>query len=611
MTYGLSEYIGYQLGCRGLRARMRVVYAVYLFGAAAAYLTVQVAMPEMGVSRLLIVAAIGTSLAMLAIGWKRARLLAGVEILVLLVLLVLPNLDARFLLLYKGAAPQSTRTFEENGYELVYQKWGNYALCEIMRSQDGRSYKGFYNDFFQWEYASPIGFRDRSMGWAPLLLTRGNSHIAIIGAGGGRQVRFAWRVGHRSIVAIELEPAVIEAVRSPQHLQKQFDQVYEAPGVQVVLSEGRKYLENAIVQFDLIYLPSVGGYPQLMLEPGNLIRTYEAFETMKERLKPDGWIAIWYPRGLDAQGVLTRLYVRTLRLLEMEARAYESGIELLILARKAGQKPPPTAEELFELIVPEGLAVRQLIARNPQVVPRDMIVEDDPAFTPVTDDRPYLAGNVRHVLSTDKVYQLFGVGALILTLVSVGAGVGLRRRGNPDIQGRSYFSVVILALLLGANFLVAEHLAVLVLFKSIYVYYDALMLGAVTFLLLSGLGSIMSAPRLRGWIGWVAMASMIAFITFHDSMSNTSRCIALVPVAIASGTFFPVLFDRSASNPLAVFAMDALGAGFGALAATFIPIAFGFEALYFVAATLFLLTWGVDKWFHRDSSLLQPAGPPS
>ncbi len=37
--------------------------------------------------------------------------------------------------------------------------------------------------------------------------------IAIIGAGGGRQVRFAKLIGIKEVVAIELEPAVFQAVR--------------------------------------------------------------------------------------------------------------------------------------------------------------------------------------------------------------------------------------------------------------------------------------------------------------------------------------------------------------------------------------------------------------
>ena len=38
-AYGLSEYMGYQVGRRNLGGRMRLVYALAPFGAAMAYLS--------------------------------------------------------------------------------------------------------------------------------------------------------------------------------------------------------------------------------------------------------------------------------------------------------------------------------------------------------------------------------------------------------------------------------------------------------------------------------------------------------------------------------------------------------------------------------------------
>jgi hypothetical protein len=46
IAYGLSEYIGYQIGRRHLRGRMPMVYAIYLFGAAGAYLFAEFMFPN-------------------------------------------------------------------------------------------------------------------------------------------------------------------------------------------------------------------------------------------------------------------------------------------------------------------------------------------------------------------------------------------------------------------------------------------------------------------------------------------------------------------------------------------------------------------------------------
>jgi hypothetical protein len=70
-------------------------------------------------------------------------------------------------------------------------------------------------------------------------------------------------------------------------------------------------MENSDELFDLIYLPSVGGYPQMMLEPGNMIRTIEAYKTLSEHLTEQGILAIWYPAVLDPHTTLTEQYIDT------------------------------------------------------------------------------------------------------------------------------------------------------------------------------------------------------------------------------------------------------------------------------------------------------------
>ena len=204
-------------------------------------------------------------------------------------------------------------------------------------------------------------------------------------------------MGDRSVTAIELEPAVFEAVRSPEYLLRAFGRVYEAPGVHPVRAEARGYFERSSERFDLIYMPSVGGYAQMMIEPGNMVRTFEAHKLLRDHLSGRGVLAIWYPRGLDTKGVLTHQYVQTLarwvcpRPRTGTRRVADPGPE-----RSFGR--PPAAEELA--------AVMQLDLTIPGAVeylPIPYEVPADPHFVPITDDRPYLAGNVRYILSMRQV----------------------------------------------------------------------------------------------------------------------------------------------------------------------------------------------------------------
>jgi hypothetical protein len=430
--------------------------------------------------------------------------------------------------------------------------------------------------------------------------TRPGDRLAIVGAGGGRQVRMAERLGGRKIVAIEIEPAVFEAVRGKGHLLNAFNRVYEHPDVTPIAREARGYFESTSDKFDLIYLPSVGGYPQMMIEPGNLIRTVQAYRTLRDRLTDTGTLAIWYPRGLDPKGVLTDQYVRTLRLLGMGVEAYQNDGEDLILAHRSPSEPFPSLESMEEILFHD---VRASKGRDPDWYranrPRTYEVADDPEFTPIPDDRPFLAGNVSHVLSVSQVYQLFGIGGGILLTVGVGVWIGLRYRGNPSIPGRSYHAVAGMALLLGANFLVIEHALILALFQRLYVFSDSLVLGAISFLVLSGLGSLMTGRRLGPIVTALGVAAIGTLLAVPEHLSANAVLLLMAPVALATGSFFPALFDRSSQNPLGVFALDAIGAGLGSLFSTFIPILFGFGPFFAIAGVLFLLTAAAHLAFHR------------
>jgi hypothetical protein len=597
-AYGLCEYLGYQLGRQRLGGRMTQVYATALFGAAAAYLAMKTLLPPLGMARIFIAAFIALAMAILAIGGRAARWAAAIELASLLGLSAWPDLERRFLDLFKGRSFQSTWEFQANwDCRTVFQKWGRYSLCEILATPDRSIYYGFYNDIFQWEYAPRMGFSGASLGAIPILLTRPGDHLAIVGAGGGRQVRLAEKLGGRSIVAIELEPAVFEAVRRPQYLFNAFGRVYEMPGVTPVQAEARTYFEHSSESFDLIYLPSVGGYAQMMIEPGNMIRTLQAYRILREHLTERGILAIWYPRGLDAQGILTDQYVRTLRGLGLKTEAYRNDFEFLILGFRDPGAEVPSEDRLERLLTVGDRSFAGSSAfrlRRPRRHP----VEDDPQFVPVTDDKPFLGGNVRYILSMGQIWKLFLTGAAVLMAAAAVIGRGVHRRGDPGIPRRPISAIAMLAVLIGASFLMMEHALVLIVFRRIYVYDDAIGVGAIGFLALSGVGSLLAGTRIRPLFlaaGVVGAVGLIAATAQH----LLAATLAIVPIAVASGMFFPALFDRAARQPLTVFAYDAVGSACGALLSTFIPIIWGIRALITASAIVFLTTLAAHIWFHR------------
>jgi hypothetical protein len=140
---------------------------------------------------------------------------------------------------------------------------------------------------------------------------------------------------------------------------------------------------------------------------------------------------------------------------------------------------------------------------------------------------------------------------------------------------------------------------VLSLFSRLYVYDDALAMGAIGFLALSGLGSLLAVRRLRLAFSILAAVSIAILFVFAERLSIPGLFLALVVPAMATGMFFPALFELAAKNPLAVFAFDAIGAGAAALAATFIPIAWGIATFFTISGIVFLVTVACDTLFHR------------
>ena len=110
----------------------------------------------------------------------------------------------------------------------------------------------------------------------------------------------------------------------------------------------------------------------------------------------------------------------------------------------------------------------QELANHPKTIrnePIQQMKEEDlirERFSPITDDQPYLAGNISNILSVSDVKTLFYLTAVGLLLV-VGTiyYLILSQQGS---AGHRNYPVQLMAFLLGANFLMLEHICVLEIF---------------------------------------------------------------------------------------------------------------------------------------------------
>lgn len=585
-AYGATEYLGYLAGRAVLTRKMRGVYAVVLFGAAAAFL-VSLLQPTLGIARLLLISLALLTIVKLAIGGDGAGR-RWLELALLVGLLLTPQTDAFFMRWFKSSKFRSVAWYKAQfPCRELYAGWGRYAYFEVLRYKtDTETVNvGFYNDMSQWNYRpGPIArgdFRDAVL--QPLV--QGAQSVAVIGAGGGRDVKLARSVGVKRIVALEVEPIVPKVIQGP--LREEFENVYNRDDVRVVVGDARTYLENAKEQFDVIFFWSVGGYPQLMLEPGNMIRTTEALGAFLDRLSDRGFFYLGYDHALDPDRVLLQQYATTLR---------GHGAEVVGFEKTVGDVPIEYALVAFS---PRTSAAqkqkwRDVIATIPRVDSRQSIrrlrseelkMED---FRPVTDNQPYLAGNIRNVLSPRQVRTLFveiggGLGLLCIVVYSFAVG---RPAPGTRLNGK----LQLLAFLLGANFLVLEHLCVLEIFQRRYIYYDAVVLGVTAFLTITAAGSLILPAR---WLKTAVLASWLGPIIWLAMLGSTTPWIALPALVLGTlvtGAMFPTLFERHESSRLSIFALDAIGAAVGAMFAFFVPILFGIAVFRMLALVLFLAT---------------------
>lgn len=495
-------------------------------------------------------------------------------------------------------------------FETIYQEWGRYSLIEVMQTPFGEGYAGFYNDIIQWWFAPGNGYIAHAMGMLPMELAPPGGRIAIIGAGAGRQVQYARKMGSGfdRILAIEVEPGIVDAVRGS--LADRFDHVYEDPRVELVVEEARGFMEATNQRFDLLYLPSVGGYPQMMLEPGNMTRTLEAYRMLGDRLKTKGILAIGYPTVLDPRRILTEQYIRTLESQDigLYVRAFRNRGEVLILAaREAAYLPQPKEVEDFYLRPVRALFGSDFVpvfADLPEAVQKTW---DGSTFKPIRDDQPFVAGNVQHIFSLEQVGKLFLLVGGLLIAFSAFLLFLLRNRGNPGIPDKSFVQIVLISLLVGANFLIVEHYLILILFKKLYIYRDALVLGAIGFLVVTGLGSSFITARLRPICQSPGAFFLLVLLYFHDALSPWACLALLAPVAFVTGSFFPALFEAAAKNPLGIFAADSIGAAIGSMTSFFIPIVFGFDWFFIFATVMFWITAFAVYRFFRHSNILPAA----
>lgn len=111
--------------------------------------------------------------------------------------------------------------------------------------------------------------------------------VLVLGSGMGNDVAAALRNGGRRVVAVEIDPLILQLGR-----QLHFEQPYASPRVRLIVDDARSYVQNSSDRFDLIVFSLLDShttsshYSNIRID--NYVYTAEALTAAKRMLAPGG-----------------------------------------------------------------------------------------------------------------------------------------------------------------------------------------------------------------------------------------------------------------------------------------------------------------------------------
>jgi spermidine synthase len=129
--------------------------------------------------------------------------------------------------------------------------------------------------------------------------------VLVLGSGMGNDVAAALRNGASRVVAVEIDPLILELGRR-FHLE----QPYSSPRVERVVDDARSYIQNSPERFDLIVFSLLDSHTTSShfsnIRIDNYVYTVEALEAAKRLLKPDGIFIVKFQ--VEVPWIAGRLY---------------------------------------------------------------------------------------------------------------------------------------------------------------------------------------------------------------------------------------------------------------------------------------------------------------
>ncbi|HPD31780.1 MAG TPA: hypothetical protein PLL20_17445 [Phycisphaerae bacterium] len=459
-----------------------------------------------------------------------------------------------------------------------------------------------------------------------------NPEVLVIGPGGGTDVVLSIAAGASHVTAVEMNDLIVECVRG---LGAQAGNLYDHPKVELVMDEGRNYIQRCGRKFDMIVLgwvdswASVAGGGLALTE--NYLYTREALEAYYDRLSDNGaLVIIRWPvdvprlvantvsfmsnRGMNMEEISRHIVAVSMR---KPGVGEESAVETVFMMSRS----PLTEQQVDALLAGHDDAhlwhapFRQCDPPYSDLFSGNIsFAQYTDAFpilaTPVTDDHPFYFAWDKPRGIPDFVKRLLqvpmaGVVGFTLLLLIATRYAGLRAPGPRTV---AYFGA------LGVGFIVVEvaliQRLILLLGHPIY----TLVVILFTLLLAGGCGSFFArrfAPQgIRSALGKiiplvVLLVILAAFVlpVLVDKALPLSlplrimiTVLMVIPYGFLMGMPFPLGLRKQSQDPAGspasvLWGINGVASVIGSIGGVALAVAVGFTWVFLAGAVCYTVAW--------------------
>jgi SAM-dependent methyltransferase len=539
-----------------------------------------------------------------------------------------------------------------------FSRWNAISRVEVDRNPDGSRMVVIDADASTYIMnADPAkwagsGWQENLMTAPPAIVNvlRPHGDYAIIGPGGGPDVLRAVANGSRSVTGIEINPIIANTIMRQRYADFAYH-LYERPGVDVHVGDGRSFIRNEERNFDVVQMTLVDTWAStaagaFALSENNLY-TVQAFKEYFDHLKPDGILSItrWefsQPREALRVASVAIQALHELRIKDVanhfmvisQDELDEDGIHVGVLVKKNVFTEDEEAAVSQHLKSHPPLQLLYTPSQPSLSIPgaapfANLIKSNDPAqfsrtyaynVTPVTDDAPFFFFTMKpgHLIpgvgdrhAMDWKVNLGVAVLLMLLVISILAVLAflivplLALEGTAKHAGSLLYFVAV-----GLGYILVE--VTFIQRFVLFLGYPTYALTVVVFLMLlsSGAGSVVSGR----WMAatqkiWLPLSAIVAAVLIHVGLlprilersvgaafpeKLVISGLVLIPLGFLMGMPFPVglkALSRTGSDENAIewaWAMNAASSVLGSVLAIIIAILFGLNITLAVGAVAYL-----------------------